>query len=383
MTEQRSETTRERTGVAELCTQIHQMSIQLSEALEQFTSLVEGAASSGDVDDATTFRSQIEQRFQLLDKKIGETYCESLLHVNESYAFQVEMLKKNHVLQELSDGRLGLTDREGREYPIPTLEAVQQHLFEKLPTVERKAAQGFTRLGLVPYALPIEVLAEKVAHALDQPTKPLFETPTAETEGALPERHPLAMRIYGAKLRLHNLWKVDPDHKIVATPLGEVSEDEPNPTKAEILQNGGQDAGWSIVLFEEAIHLPGYMVDEEVGDRLRLSRGVAIEIYRAYLQVAQREPDRSPYAHESFINLEEYLTLMMMCVERERCLIDCRAVQDDPEAYRTIVFGSYQAETNNFPILNWDPRSSQLDISTIQNPVRQNANGVRTTVRLS
>lgn len=65
-------------------------------------------------------------------------------------------------------GNTGVIGIDGKEYPVPTLEQLQELFTHNKEIVDRKIAQGFTQLQLTPFAAPISRLIDLGKRALLQ-----------------------------------------------------------------------------------------------------------------------------------------------------------------------------------------------------------------------
>ena len=85
-----------------------------------------------------------------------------ILKIKEQLEKQVEILHKVGVLQILSDEKtLGMLGIDNKEYSVPTLQEVLLRLGNKKELVEKKIKQGFTKIIMVPFACPLEIIIKK------------------------------------------------------------------------------------------------------------------------------------------------------------------------------------------------------------------------------
>lgn len=91
--------------------------------------------------------------------------------LKRQYISQGEIFKRTGITQILSSGETGIVGEDGKEYPMPTLDKIRQHIFEQGELFGHKIKQGFTKLQLTPFALPIPILAEQVGAAIKKHTK--------------------------------------------------------------------------------------------------------------------------------------------------------------------------------------------------------------------
>ncbi|MFA6428855.1 MAG: hypothetical protein WCW02_05015 [Candidatus Buchananbacteria bacterium] len=82
------------------------------------------------------------------------------------YEFQKNLLLKSGLLKTLSTGELGIEAIDNKEYPMPTLEQIEEMMLEKREFLKTKIPQGFVKLVLVPFGLPIGSLIKAYGNAL-------------------------------------------------------------------------------------------------------------------------------------------------------------------------------------------------------------------------
>jgi len=87
--------------------------------------------------------------------------AEHLYHLREQYASQVALLEQAGILEEGA-----VTGVNRKKYPIPTLEQVAQHLFERESELSVKRNQGFTKLLLVPFGMGLDDLCVALEYVL-------------------------------------------------------------------------------------------------------------------------------------------------------------------------------------------------------------------------
>ena len=79
----------------------------------------------------------------------------------EEYNQQCEILKKLGLLNILpKSGKMGIIGIDGKEYPFPRKETIEQEIKNNREVYEIKLAQGFSQIQLIPFALSIDKLIE-------------------------------------------------------------------------------------------------------------------------------------------------------------------------------------------------------------------------------
>ena len=99
----------------------------------------------------------------------GEASLSERAHVPElsplqkEYARCTRTLSKTGMVSLLPHAEaLGIIGIDGKEYPVPSAEEVQDIFDRNKELIDRKASQGFTRLQLTPFGAPLSVLADRV-----------------------------------------------------------------------------------------------------------------------------------------------------------------------------------------------------------------------------
>lgn len=82
---------------------------------------------------------------------------EKMIHLRRQYESQVSILREAGLLSELKAGRLGFKGIDGQKYELPSFREVLDNIIQKREFLKTKAEQGFTKLLLVPFGLPLDV----------------------------------------------------------------------------------------------------------------------------------------------------------------------------------------------------------------------------------
>jgi len=86
-----------------------------------------------------------------------------LFPLEKEYARTITALKRTKILTLLPQTEnLGVIGIDGKEYPVPTQEQLQELFTRNKEFVDRKIQQGFTQLQLTPIAMPISQLIDRV-----------------------------------------------------------------------------------------------------------------------------------------------------------------------------------------------------------------------------
>jgi hypothetical protein len=123
--------------------------------------------------------------------RLGRTEAEAVealaerLNLKEQYRAQVKVLSQSGLLEmyfEDSEPKLGIVGIDGQKYALPSYQDLLKRLEdpEKRKLLEIKAEQGFTKLLLVPFAMPLSVLINRFKDILLKTHK---ETGIKATDG--------------------------------------------------------------------------------------------------------------------------------------------------------------------------------------------------------
>ena len=89
------------------------------------------------------------------------------LRVEKEYARTISAMNRTGILTLLPRSEeLGVIGIDGKEYPVPTQEKLQEVFARNRELVDRKMRQGFTQLQLTPIAMPTSQLIDRVKTAV-------------------------------------------------------------------------------------------------------------------------------------------------------------------------------------------------------------------------
>jgi hypothetical protein len=97
----------------------------------------------------------------------GVRPSEGSFPLEKEYTRAITALERSRILTLLPRSEnTGMIGIDGKEYPLPTQEQLQEVFTRNEELVERKMRQGFTQLQLTPIAIPVSQLIERVRTAL-------------------------------------------------------------------------------------------------------------------------------------------------------------------------------------------------------------------------
>ncbi len=230
--------------------------------------------------------------------------------VETEYARCIADLGRAGLLTPLPESRrLGVVGVDGNEYPLPTPEQVAVFFAQNREMVSTKFAQGFDRLELVPMAMPLPALMDRVRAAIlkHNTDGTIFRARRFASDAPVP------VRVHAEK----QVWIWETLSQAIGADMlvyfPEASSGSPRgQTKREVIHNERLCAvpGWSVGLVETSSFLPGPGpgAGQTIGGRKQLEIGASP---REYLRTLQTPP----YAGETGRTMEEFLTRFLTQLE--------------------------------------------------------------------
>ena len=233
---------------------------------------------------------------------------EKKLHLKEQYEFQKQILADNGFLETLANGELGIVDKDGNEYPFPTYQEIRKRVRENKEMLETKIEQGFTEFVITPFALPLDVLKEKLGKAILKHFEEKKLLASDGTELNLNADEPFWM------------WDCYQNKEIVYEPES-IGFDEPTDTcshtggktKEQLLSENG---GYRLSFLENLPDLPAEGKGKEIGNRKQLE---ANQSPIDYLKLLQTDIQ---YQFESGLTPEDWMAYFLSHLEKTNTVTD-------------------------------------------------------------
>ena len=194
-----------------------------------------------------------------------------LFPLEKEYARTITALKRTKILTLLPQAEnLGVIGIDGKEYPVPTQEQLQELFTRNKELVDRKIQQGFTQLQLTPIAMPISQLIDRVKTALFKHAAvgKIICTKQNSTDADIPVRVNTREPIW--------IWDrvrqaVDTP-KLVYFPQAYTDINHQGLIKEEVIQEPRLCAipGWSVGLIEPILIMPQQGQGKVIGGRNQL-----------------------------------------------------------------------------------------------------------------
>lgn len=290
--------------------------------------------------------------------------------IKKQLEWQKTVLTRAGVLTMLSDGRMGMIGINGKEYPFPAYQVLQEHIRRKKKLLQEKWKQGFTRLLVVPFAMSLDVLIEKYGQALVRHLNEgkLYATRFRSTDPAEPMKLDVARPVWvwgdykeadknGKLIYLHREFGIE--HRGV------------NKETHLSLFSGSDHAGWQLLFMEDLPNIPGKYTVKTKGGRTQLASGSSAKEYMDMLA------SKTEYTGESGMTPEDWISYALTHLE------DNDEVIDDYMGTGRIAYqlGGYFAESNGVPCIYWGRSHKRANFSKDVTSSPHKYLGARTVVR--
>ncbi len=279
--------------------------------------LQELTAKAGEsLDDSAAFDAAIKE---ISDKLLLEELkrLDKLLGLSKQHDSQLAFLKETGLVYKLSNGLLGIRGVDGVEYEVPSLQSIVQRFCEdgqKYELLRRKVEQGFTKLILVPFGLPLDSLVGAYARELKN----------RKASGALfGEGESSGVRL-GVRQKVLSLNMTEP---VCKSGVYDREELDYFPTSFDPVNHGGltkqeaisQKGAWQVYLIEET-PIPRKGQGARKNGRHQLEAGLSAA---QYLEMLQSDPQ---YKGEMGLTPEAWLMRALTRLKEKGEVIDEDAV---------------------------------------------------------
>ena len=293
------------------------------------------------------------------------------MDAEDEHRLNLEALEAAGLLVPLGQGP-GVAGFDSGEYPAPTLGQVLDLLERNAELVERKAAQGFTRLLLTPLAVSVQALVDGVCTALRAREGRLLRTKAVPGDPDVP----------AGLTSKEPVWVWERVRAALDTPQvvylpTSYGADHGGVTKDRVVRDPRHCAvpGWSVGLVEATPMVPGRGQGRVVGGRAQLEAGLPP---KDYLE-AMTDP---AFGGETGFTLEDALTLFLVRLEATG-----EVSHDRSDGSALWCLGSYLPSLMErallVPTVTWQSgRGRRLYIGTHRTANRAPFIGPRTVVRL-
>ena len=229
-------------------------------------------------------------------------YSEGSFPLEKEYARTIAALNRTGIMTLLPRSEVvGVIGIDGREYPVPTQEQLQEVFIRNSELVDGKMRQGFTQLQLTPIARPTSRLMDRVRTTVlkHAAAGKIIQTKQDSADPDIPVRVNTGEQIW--------IWdrvrQALDTPSLVYFPQAYTDCDHRGLTKEEVMQNSRLCAvpGWGVGLIEPIPIMPQQGQGEVIGGRRQLE---AYSIPRDYLLAL----GTSTYQGETGWTPEDFLT---------------------------------------------------------------------------
>jgi len=255
----------------------------------------------------TDYKNELVKIKEIKEIRERVKELEKSLELEKQYKDQVEILKKNGLIEKLPIGELGFVDINEIPRPIPTYKEILERVEAKKELLEKKEKQGFTQLLLVPFGMKLSAMAEKAKDLILKKYKQGNLKGTNGDNLELDEETPVLLE------KKYEGGDADIRGKLFYYPESFLQNNHKGKTKKKILDQTG---GWDIMLIEDLPDLPARGEGNTVGNREQLESDFSAH---DYLTIKLKEEQ---YKEEQGMTPEAELAHFMHYLQKNNQVID-------------------------------------------------------------
>ena len=308
----------------------------------------------GELEDVKELRDKILAKKAEFSKKANP--FEKLINFSEQYQAQETILREAGILRELRSGKPGIEGIDGKEYEFPPKEDLIKRIKERREILEPKIEQGFTRLVIVPFAMPLDELIQKYGELFKKHYEEgkLFAPGTGGKE----EPEPLELNTDEPVWVWDGYKDADTNGELVYYPE-EFTQDHKGKIKAQILEEDPR-AGFKAIFLEADSIIPREgspsakaTEDKEGNVRKQIEAG---KTPNEYLEMLKNDPQ---YQNEQGLTPEDWLAYAIANLEERN------EATDDWQGEGSISYntGAYFPLSGGVPYACWDRDDRQAYLS--------------------
>ena len=356
---------------------------------ERFDAAYKEAVTSGDLTEAERLKQELTDKMNALKEKLNP--FESRLKAREQYESQKTIMARLGILEALTDGSLGIRGIDGQEFPLPSYQEVSKRMVEKKEVLGTKIDQGFVKLLLVPFGMPLDKLVGIYKTVLQKhfDDKKLFYTKKTKQDPSEPDEaiEPITELNSAGPLWVWDGYNgADINGKLVYYPKEFSADNHGAKTKGYLLAD--QQQGFTIRLLEDMPNIPRQGQGKTVGSsehqraqldtagtsiKGQIEPGQTIPNPREYLKALQTEKQ---YQHEQGMTPEEHLMYALTHLEETDQVID------DYQGNGSVSYqlGAYFPASEGVPGSCWYRDGHRAYLSRGGSGLRSGVCGVRSAV---
>jgi len=264
---------------------------------------------------------------------------------------------------------LGVVGFDGKEYPVPSLQEVGSIVERNRELVVKKREQGFTRLQLTPFALPLSILTDRVGTNIQEHAREgkIFQAKHTSSDPDVPVRVNQDEPVW----IWESLKDADLSGALVYFPTS-FDETHHGLNKEQVVATPSLCAvpGWSISLVEADAFLAKKGRGKILGGRRQLETNHTPQEYLKQLS-------DSSYTGETGFTPEDLLTDFLTRLEETN-----QVSRDWDDSSATFLAGSYLTTEASVPFGHWGRVLVQLYLSADVPDYQDERWGSSSTVRL-
>src|SRR3989338_4030794 len=262
----------------------------------------------------------------------------------QAYRTDIKLLRETGLLELLPQSEtMGLLGIDGKEYPVPTLEKIQQELSKNKEIYETKLNQGFTSLQLTPLGSPLGKLTELTKQAIlkHHQAGKLFGL-DFDAQGNS-TKVPLELDIANPLFVWDKLKEADDNGSLFYYPK-QFTKDHQGKTKRQLLAEPSLFPGWRALLLEPNPIIPRQGKGKTIGSRPQLEAG---QTPNDYLQTLSTNPT---YAHEQGLTPEDWLARFLKRLQQDNLVL---TDYDNNVDSLNSLLGAYHPSAGVVPDASW------------------------------
>lgn len=292
---------------------------------------------------------------------------ETRLRLREQYDQSLALLNKTGLLQILPESEsFGLVGLDGKEYPMPKYKEVLERLEANKEKLTTKIEQGFTKLLITPFAMPLGDLVERYKRVILKKHKEGKLLATKKDPKDPDEK--LELDTQNPMYVWEQYKQADDKGTLVYYPTA-FSANHGGKTKKELIKDG---QAWDISLIEDLPNLPSERQGKTLNKRKQLEANkTSIE----YLKITQTD---APHEGESGFTPEQWLTYAITHLESTNQVID----DYSGNGKLAFLIGSYFPGAGVVPGACWDRDSRRAALGGSDPAGRDSGYAVRVSVRV-
>jgi hypothetical protein len=252
-----------------------------------------------------SLKTEINSNINIISEKLVSK-LEKEFNLKEQYNSQIEILTNTGLIEKLSNGQYGLIGIDSKKYNIPSYKEIVDKIKAKAELLKLKKEQGFTKLIITPFGLPLNALIEKYKKVILAHHK---KDTLLATDGSK-----LDLNIEDPIHVYSNYLDSDINGNLKYYPKQFDDINHGGQTKQEILNE--TKSGFNIIFIEDMPDLPKENANIVIGNR---KKPEANKTPNDYLKLIQTDPQ---YKDESGLTIEDWLTYAITQLEEKNQVID-------------------------------------------------------------